>query len=297
MRYAALLLLLILLLVPPITAAPQIIESEFYDASTGSVPGLLGVAISSGTTAAVATDANHPGVIYLRDSTTAAGGYRFGCSGSQLIAGGEYYEVIFQSVGTRVTQHARLGWSDSTAGATLPTDGVFFNITRNTAGVTNFTGNTASNNARSQTRTAYSMAASTWYRGTITVNQTPDKVEYRLYDASNALLWADNTTANIPTGAGRDTSPCIIAAESTTDAAANILILDYARWEINRTISTRPTAAPTPTPTATGTTAPTPAPTIPNLPAPHIGTGIDWTQIAIAAIIAGFLALLWLGRR
>ncbi len=291
MRKPAIILLLILLIfVNPISASSSDIvpiESDFFSGTTDPIPGLLGVPISSGTVAGVATDANHPGVIYLRDSTTANGGYRYGCDGTTLIRGGEYYEVIFQSVGTRPNQTARMGWSDSTAGQTLPTDGVWFNITR-VGSVTNFTGNTASNNVRTQTSTAYPLSASVWYRGTIQINTTPNIVEYRLYNATNALLWTGNVSSNIPTAAGRDTSPCIIVSESTTDAAANILLLDYTKWDGTAVLSRGPT------PSVEETTA-TPQPNtpagIPDLPAPPMtATDIPWWILVGAGVI---LLLFW----
>lgn len=213
--------------------------SDFFDPSTQAVPGFLGAAISSGTVGAVATTARHPGAIYLRDSTTANGGYRFGCAGTQLIGGGETFDVVFQSVGTRITQHNRLGWADSTAGATMAKDGVFFNITNRSGvagGKLNISGVTAANNARTATASEYPLTASTWYRGTIAVSPTASYVNFTLYNEDGVQLWTDSVLTNIPTGAGRDTSPCIIAAETTTDAAANILIIDYARWAINRSI-------------------------------------------------------------
>jgi len=46
-----------------------------------------------------------------------------------------------------------------------------------------------------------------------------------------------------------------------------------------------------------GSAPPTPAPTIPNLPAAPIGTEDTDMRIAIAAIIGGFIFLLWFGRR
>jgi hypothetical protein len=215
-----------------------VIESDFFDGSTDAIPGLLGAAISSGTVAGVATTANHPGVIYMRDSTTAAGGYRFGCAGTQLIAGKEVFDVIFQTNGVRTAESTKFGWGDATAAATLPTDGIWFNITKTAGVATNrLYGNTSSNSARSGTRTYYDLTTSTWYRGIIQVNDAASLVTYSVYSDAGALLWTDTVSTNIPTGAGRDTSPCIIVAESSTDAAADILRLDYVKWDTNRTLT------------------------------------------------------------
>jgi hypothetical protein len=217
-----------------------VIESDFYDASTDAIPGLLGVVISSGTVNANLTTAAHPGVINLRDSTTAAGGYRFGCSGSQLIGGKEVFDVVFQA-NSGITHRqrnisARMGWSDSTAGATMPTDGIWLNLTNKTTSWL-IEGSTANNGARTVTGTSYGIANYTWYRGVIQVNDAATSVSYKLYSDDGALVWSDTTTSNIPTATNRDTSPCIIVAESTTTAAADILLLDYVKWDTNRTLA------------------------------------------------------------
>jgi hypothetical protein len=211
--------------------------SEFYDPSTNAIPGFLGVAISSGTVGAVATTANHPGVIYMRDSTTGAGGYRYGCAGTgtQLIAGGETFEVVFQPVGVRAAQRAQLGWSDAAAANTLPVDGIFFNISGSGAAIV-LRGNTSANSVRSGTATTYTPTTATWYRGTIVVNSDGTLVTYTIYNEAGASQWTDTVATNIPTGAGRDTIPCIIVAEGTTDAAADILRLDYVNWGSTRTL-------------------------------------------------------------
>jgi hypothetical protein len=216
-----------------------VIESDFYDASTDAIPGLLGVVISSGTVNANLTTAAHPGVINLRDSTTAAGGYRFGCSGSQLIGGKEVFDVVFQA-NSGITHRqrnisARMGWSDSTAGATMPTDGIWLNLTNKTTSWL-IEGSTANNGARTVTGTSYGIANYTWYRGVIQVNDAATSVSYKLYSDDGALVWSDTTTSNIPTATNRDTSPCIIVAESTTTAAADILLLDYVKWDTNRSL-------------------------------------------------------------
>jgi len=217
------------------TARTTKLSSDFYDGTTNAIPGLLGAAISAGTVGSVATTANHPGVIYMRDSTTANGGYKYGCAGTQLIGGGETFEVVFQPVGVRSTQGAQLGWSDTQAANTLPTDGIWFNISGTGAAIV-LKGATSSNGVRSYTGTTYTPTTATWYRGTIGVNTAGTLVTYTIYNEAGASQWTDTVAANIPTGAGRDTSPCINVAESTTDAAANILVLDYVNWGSTRTL-------------------------------------------------------------
>ena len=214
------------------------IESDFYDnTAAGAIPQLFGAAIGSGALSAstVAMTKEHPGVISMRDSTTIAGGFRFGCVGAQLIGGGETFEVIFQSVGVRATQTAVFGWSDSSVAATLPVDGIFFNMAGTGAAVT-IRGNTSANSVRSGTLTTFSPVASTWYRGVITVNSDATLVTYEIFNDAGVSQWTDTVATNIPTAAARVTSPCLIVAESTTDAAADIIVLDYAKWSSTRTL-------------------------------------------------------------
>ena len=220
----------------PTSATAVVISSDFYSPGVPAIPGLLGTAVSSGTsTIPSITTASHPGVIRLLDSTSAAGGYRYGCDGEMLIAGGESFEVIFQSVGTRSTQSTKLGWSDDAAAASLPVDGVWFNLSRVGAAMS-ISGNTSSNSARWGTVTKFAPTDATWYRGTIVVNAAATLVTYTIYNEAGVQQWTDTIATNIPTGAGRYTSPCITVAESTTDGAAEILRLDYASWSITRAL-------------------------------------------------------------
>lgn len=76
----------------------------------------------------------------------------------------------------------------------------------------------------------------TWYRGTISIAPAGAPVTYTLYSTSGAQLWQATQSAQIPNATGRDTSPCIIVAESSTDAAADILRLDYVRWGTTKVV-------------------------------------------------------------
>jgi hypothetical protein len=212
-----------------------IAASEFYDPSTQAVPGFLGAAISSGTVAMVSSIKDHPGVIAIRDSTTALGGYRYGCAGSQTISGGERFEIIFTPVGVRAGQRSQLGWSDASAAGVLPVDGVFFNIS-GTGAALRLGGNTSSNSVRSGTITTYAPTSATWYRGTIDINDAASLATFTLYSESGASLWTESVSTNIPNSSGRETSPCIIESEYTTDAAADMIWLDYVKWSISRTL-------------------------------------------------------------
>ena len=221
----------------PTSATAVTMSSDFYEPTINAVPGLLGVAIGSGTNVVFATTAPHPGVVAISDSTTAGGGYRYGCTatGNMLIAGGETFEFIFQTNGIRNTQDIRVGWADTATGTALPVDGVWLNLT-NVAGAANWTGATASNSVYRTTASKFAGSAGTWYRGTIAINAAGTLVTYTIYNEAGVSQWTDTLSTSIPTGAGRDTSPCIIATESTTVDSAVLLRPDYASWSITRAL-------------------------------------------------------------
>jgi len=215
-----------------------LLESDFYTVSvTAACKGLLGAAQSSGTAAAIAGDANHPGVISMSDSTTANGGYRFMTDTSAFrIAGGERFNIIFKIFGVRAGQQLRMGFMDSTASQTQPTDGVWFQTVSN-GSTTTILGRCKNNAGPSDTSGAYTLTAASWYEAECIINSNATSVTFNLYDSSNALVWTRDVTGNIPTAAGRETGFGIICGESTTDAAAVICHIDYVRLEIVRTLT------------------------------------------------------------
>jgi len=222
----------------PTSATAVVMSSDFYSPTTNVIPGLLGVALGSSSSSVVATTAAHPGVVSISDSATAGGGYYYGCTqtGDWLLAGGETFEYIFQRNGVRNVEDIRAGWADTIVGTTLPVDGVYFNLS-NVAGASNWTGVVAGNSVRIPTNSKFAGVANTWYRGVISINSAGTTVTFTIYNEAGVSQWTDSlTTPTIPTGAGRDTSPCIIAAESTTDGAAILLKSDYASWSITRAL-------------------------------------------------------------
>jgi hypothetical protein len=212
------------------------IESDFFSTNASAAcPGLLGAATSSGTVGVVAGSVDHPGVIYLRDSTTANGNYRFLSDVSAFkISGSETAIFVFQARSARATASFRLGFQDSAAIQTQPTDGVWFEGVGNGTDV-NFFGR-CKNNAGPSTTETYVMALNTWYTGKIEVNVDATLVTFTLYAENGTQLWQQTVNTNIPTAVGRETGFGIIAGETSNDAAADILHIDYLRMEINRTL-------------------------------------------------------------
>ena len=184
----------------------------------------------------MASEPNHPGVIYLRDSTTANGNYRFMSEISAFrITGGEKAIFVFKPRGIRTAESFRMGWQDSTAVQTQPTDGVWLQSVSNGSTVT-ILGRCKNNAGPTDTLDAYTLNTSNWYCGVIEVNSAATLVTFTIYSEAGAQLWQRTVNANIPTAAGRETGFGIIAGETSTDAAADILHIDYLRMEINRAL-------------------------------------------------------------
>ena len=223
----------------PDRTSAVILSSDFYTPNIYAIPGLLGVLTGSGTIVATTTDKEHPGVVTLTDSATAPAGVYYGCvvTGNWLLGGGEHFETVFKMPANGYTPiDIRLGWADTIVGTTRPVDGVYFNITNSSlVNLRNLTGETAVSSVYKPTTTKYTYAPNTWYRGTIDLNAAGTLATFTLYDAAGAQLWTD-TQATLPTAAGRETSPCLIAMESTTSATSNLITLDYVQWSINRVL-------------------------------------------------------------
>lgn len=212
-----------------------VLETDFYNVTSPFSQGLTGTAVSSGTLTAVAAVPNHPGIVALRDSTTANGGYRVMTDVTAFrIAGGEKFVCSFQVRSARATTTSYMGFFDSTTNV-APTDAACFVITANGSTIT-MRGRTRANNTATDTVVTFNPSINTWYTGIIEVNSNASSVNFSIFNESGTNVYSQNL-ANLPTAAGRETGAGVAAYESTTDAAADILHLDYLRIELNRTLT------------------------------------------------------------
>jgi hypothetical protein len=210
----------------------SIIEQDFMAVGTTVYNQLNAAAASSGTQAAVTGQANHPGIVALLDSTTANGGYAIITNNNMLLlAGGEKAIFVFQdrNTTTRATATIRMGFIDSSTN-TAPTDGCYVQIQ---SGV--MTAICRNNNTQTASGTTTTITQNTWYSVVIEVIST-SLVRFTLYSEAGASLWTQDITTNIPSATGRETGFGANVFETTTDAAAQILWLDYMLLEINRTL-------------------------------------------------------------
>jgi hypothetical protein len=200
--------------------------------NAGALNPFFGVAVSSGVITTAGTgDANHIGVIDMRDSTTANGGYFVGTNAaSLLLAGGETYEAVFK-LGTLTTTTTRLGFLD-TATSSDAVDGAYIEIAA--TGVA--TAKTSNNSSRTSNATTYTLSTGVWYRAKIVVNSS-SSVDFYIYNDSGTQLLGVNNSANIPTATGRETGAGIITTESSTGAAATRVLLDSMSLSYGRALT------------------------------------------------------------
>lgn len=215
-----------------------VFESDFYEASATCISGMTGVALSSGTIAEVASTINNIGIVSISDSTTANGGYRFLAKAPILLGGGEKCEFVF-SLGAgaaRTTAAVRLGFHDAATIDATPVDGIWLDIVGDGTKAT-ITGKSNDNTGVATTDTSLTAELSTWYRATVELSADKATATFSVRTCADGLqVWGNTLTTKLPTGAGRTTQWGIVAGETTTDAAAVILNIDYANMSIGRTL-------------------------------------------------------------
>lgn len=172
-------------------------------------------AISGGSVADGYSDANHPGYMKFKSSTSANSGYRYGAASPyanyRLSAGMEYHAIIRPITNTDVTITA--GFADNTDHGSEATDGAYFRIEGGVA-----TGKTANNGTRTSTGTTQALTLNTWYHLKIVVGASEADVTFYIYTDDGTEVWSDSVTTNIPTAAGRETGHQFIATSSNTTA-------------------------------------------------------------------------------
>lgn len=131
----------------------------------------------------------------------------------------------------RSTVQFRIGFHDSTSSSD-PTDGVYLQYDAVT-GV--LQARTRNNNVQTIAGTTFALANNTWVTAVIEV-VSPTQAVFTVFSEAGAQLWQETITTNIPTAAGRETGAGVIATESTTDAAADIVHLDYLQVTIERNL-------------------------------------------------------------
>jgi len=206
--------------------------SDFITNSASTWGGFLGAGVSSGGTSSIAGQTNNiTGIIALRDSTTANGGYQVRTeTNAILLQGEEYAEFIFQEKGSLNSTQIRLGYQDSTS-INTPVDACLFLILNN-----NLSTYCRNNNAQT-TGSNYIISNDVWYRAIIKVNTSASSVNFLLYTVNPyTLVYNSTITSNIPKTTGRETGLMVSAFETTNNAATDIMWLDYLQFTYNKPI-------------------------------------------------------------
>jgi hypothetical protein len=206
-------------------------EQDFYNNNAAFGQGLVGAATSSGGLNVISGQPNHPGIVALRDSSTANGGYRIQTAlNAILLAGMEKCVIIFQIRSAKLGVVGFMGFHDS-ASITAPVDAVCFVLTTDGTNAS-IVGRGRANNTAEDTA-PFVPALNTWYTGIIELNADATLATFTIQDDSETVLFSETVT-NIPKASGRETGAGVTVHQNTTDAAADLIWLDYLRIEMNR---------------------------------------------------------------
>ncbi len=196
-----------------------LIDNDFLLNTAYGLAPLTGAAISAGTMNAIAGDANHPGVVDIKSSTTAnSGWYIRSLQDSLLLAGGETFELVFNLI-TLANTTVRVGFHDSTTTA-APTDGVFAEILN---GV--LTAKSRSNGTETAAATTAQLYASVWIKLVIRLSPDLSQATFTVQLVNGSIGWMATVATNLPTGSGRQVGISIVATNSGT-TAVSLLQLD-----------------------------------------------------------------------
>lgn len=200
-------------------------------------------AISSGTSTGggVASNASHPGIATISDSTTAGGGYVYLTdTAALLLGGGENFSAMYQQKSKPTggfNTHTRIGFFDSSSGvgSTAVVDGCFFSLEAMNSSIGNQAiGICKSNSASTNTSTNYTYLNNTWYLYNVYINPGATSAVFSIYNETGSLLYQNSVSSNIPTAAGRNTGAGIGVWQNNSDAAGQIATIDYISFSTNR---------------------------------------------------------------
>jgi hypothetical protein len=212
-----------------------IADTDFYN--TTDTAGMSFQAFNSGA-AAQSTNtstSNNPGVLRMASGASVNSGARLRHDASALVlAGGESCEWVFQIQSLSNGVGAYIGFHD-VSNQTTPTNGVWVQFDGNGTTLT-CSGKTNAGSTPTTTATTYSAAIGTWYSLTVEMNANATLATFTLRSESGTVLWTDTLSSNIPTGASQRTSLGFVAF-NVNNSPVGLALIDYARMEINRTLT------------------------------------------------------------
>lgn len=203
-------------------------ESQFFNNNSTVNDVFNGAAVASGTqnTGVPANDliidGFHEGLIVLRSSTTANGGYRYMTPYNNHMFFGEKsrkFVGVFLWNDSFTDRLVRIGFQDCTTEADA-VDGAYFEVAGSTVSA-----KTANNSTRTTDATTITLTIDTWYRFEIESLADGSSINYKVYnDNTEALLFDEDITTNIPSERARAFAAGVIATEAST-TASNIIVM------------------------------------------------------------------------
>lgn len=190
-------------------------------------------AIGAGTTAVIAGEPTKPGLVTISSSATASSGYSYQLANAaayRLTNGSGTKTIVAPITKTGNVTICRFGYQDSFT-TTLPTDGLFWNVTQSASGsaVYNFMGVARNNNAQTNTSVfAYTTTTTQYFKlETYVLNTT--LAQFTIVNSTNGEVLAGplNVTTNIPTAVGRETSHANLCYVNGATTGVVLARLDY----------------------------------------------------------------------
>ena len=184
-------------------------------------------AIASGTITIANCLANHPGIIYLKSSTSADSGVLIRLGYQNLIlAGGESSDAIW-TVETTAGTVAAHGFVSSLGKPTVTDSGVRVFINGTTLSGISYAGSTQTN-----TGTTYTITQGTWYRSRVSIDAAKTVATFSLYTcADGTLVWTDTVT---PAAFTPNVLQSTLVVTNSGSSAINLMQLDYINIAIDR---------------------------------------------------------------
>jgi hypothetical protein len=213
----------------PAWSTGLLIDSDILSTTTVGIPPWSSVAITSGTSAILASEPNHPG-IHRFTSAAAVSGRAFLIAASSFLLSGlerSYFKLRPQTLANTIL---RAGFIDG-SGPGAFTDAVMFRMDPALGAPGQIIGECSAAGVVSQTPTSLVLVTNTWYHLRCFLNAAATLATFEILNDAGVLLWTDSISSNIPTAAGQETGHGILVTSSGTVAMVD---MDYIATEVRR---------------------------------------------------------------
>jgi hypothetical protein len=203
-------------------------ESDLFTGPTIAAP-WTAAAITTGTSAILAGEPNHPGIHRLTSAAPPSGRLFIVAASPFLISGMEraYFKLRPQVLANTVL---RCGFLDS-IGLAAATDAVMFRMDPALGAPGQIVGECSAGGIVSQTATSFVLVTNTWYHLRCYLNAAATLATFEILNDAGVVLWTDSVNSNIPNVAGQETGHGLIVYSTGT---VNMIDLDYLSVEVRR---------------------------------------------------------------